>query len=80
MECCLRKLYVVQKDLKVVLNRIDGHSKIEHIAYEIGGWLEIKCPSENECWFEIGRRLSADLKMSANLKFSCFGISADYQS
>ena len=37
MECCLRKLYVVQKDLKVVLNRIDGHSKIEHIAYEIGG-------------------------------------------
>ena len=35
------------------LNRIDGHSKIERIAYEISGRLEIECPSENECRFEI---------------------------
>ena len=49
-------------------NRIDGHSKTEHIVYEIGGQLEIECPSETS----VDLKSSAHLKTSADLKSSFY--------
>ena len=59
VECPFLKIECRAKRFECRLNRIDGHSKVERIAYEMDGRLEIacrfgvECPSVNKCRFEI---------------------------